>query len=309
MRSIGLLLLGFFFWQCSDDTSLPENHGQNRLSIAVRGGEDLADFIGSLKIYAFRSDGTEDYVFYRMLADLDKQAIRNLQQAGVSGENATKPRLLNVELPVGDYRLYLIGNTGPAPGVPLEEGITRPEAVYLKYPEDGLYWSYFLGSSFLSVGESARNVPVELDRVVSRVFLKIQGIPEAIDTIRISVENIAGQVSLEKEYSGAVSTPEETFQIKHDPQFLYDTLLFDAFTFPSVEGSSVLKLLFYAKSGEIREKKIPLQLLPDRYVYMTAGIDHAWGALLSFEFTFLYFFAWDWRNMVLPDFSLKAEEI
>lgn len=309
MKCIWVVIFCMVLGACSEDnSSLPADKGQVRLSMTIQGIYDFPTYIRTLTVYAFRQNEKGEYVFHAVLADLDEQEIRDLEQGKAPGENDTEARLLNRELPIGNYRLYFVANTRISTDVPLQTGITRPSQVYLLYPEEGLFWPFFLGESAVVAGETVQTVPVELHRVVSRIFLKLMGIPEQIDKIRMSVGNVAGKLTLEGEKMQPIHTREIVFIMKNEDVYLQDTALFEIFTFPTVGKESELKLVFLSRSGEERIKNIPVQLLPDRYLYLTAEINSGCDALLSFDFTCVLFFAWDWRDIELPEFPLKPRK-
>lgn len=309
MKCIWVVIFCMMLGACSEDTSsVLTDQGRVRLSMAIQGIYDFPTYIRTLTVYAFRQNEKGEYVFHAVLADLDEQEIRALRQGKSPGENYTESRLLNKELPVGNYRLYFVANTRAGTEAPLQTGITRPSQVYLLYPEEGLVWSFFLGEAAVIAGETVQTVPVELHRVVSRIFLKLMGVPEQIDKIRMSVGNVAGKLTLEGERIQPIRTEEIVFTMKNEDLYIQDTVLFEIYTFPTIGEESELKLVFLSRSGEERIKNIPIQLLPDRYLYLTAEINSGCDALLSFDFTCVLFFVWDWRDIELPEFPLKPRK-
>lgn len=301
-----ILLCGIGMIGCSDPLS-PYTAGSNvvRFSMAFQSINDFPTSIGLLTIYAFKENEKGKYVFYRKLAELNRDAIRQLETAPSPGENYTESRLFPAELTVGNYRLYVVGN-GQVEGVEsLQVGVSEPFDLYFTYPENGLYWAYFLGEAEVNAENDNPVVQIELHRVVSRVFLKLYSVPYQIDIVRMSIKNMVSRIHLNGMYSGITHSRQEIFKMKNESVYLQDTILFDLYTFPSAQDSSRLELIFQAKNGQERTKWIPLQLEPDRYLYLTGEVNSACGALVSFEFSCVYFFVWDWRNIVLPEFPLK----
>lgn len=309
MRYILLFLIGILLAACSDDTSsLPANRKMIRLSMSTRGIYDFATYIRELQIFAFKQNTKGEYVFYDKLADLNEQEIRELQEGKTPGTTYTESRLLDTELGLGNYRFYFVGNARAESEGILQEGITRPAEVWLSYPEAGLSLPYFLGQTETEVGDVIETVAVELHHVVSRLFIKIDGIPLQIDTIRMSVKNIDRRITLEGEYSEPGDAPAEVFIVKNEKPNQQVTAMFDLYIFPSAGETSEIELVFHARNGEERTKFVPVELLPDRYVNLSATVNSSCGALLSFDFTCVYFFAWDWRDIVWPDFPLIPQK-
>lgn len=291
---------------CSDSSALyPSGPKEVHLSMSFQSISDFPASIGLLTIYAFKENEQGKYVFYRKLAELDRNAIRQLETAPPPDENYTESRLFHSELAWGNYRFYVIGNGQVKGTESLRVGVSEPFDLYFTYPEDGLYWAYFLGKAEMKAESVNLTVPIELHRVVSRVFLKLYSVPYQIDIVRMSIKNMVSRIHLDERYSGITHSEQQVFKMKNENVYLQDTILFDLYTFPSARDSSSLELIFQAKNGQEKTKQIPIQLEPDRYLYLTAEINSACGALVSFEFSCVYFFPWDWRNIVLPEFPLK----
>lgn len=309
MRYILFFLTGILLAACADETSsLPANRRMVRLSMSTRGIYDFATYIRELQIFAFKQNTKGEYVFYDKLADLNEQEIRELEEGKSPGTTYTESRLLDTELGVGNYRFYFVGNARAESGGVLQEGVTPPAEVWLSYPETGLPLPYFLGQTETKVGDVIETVAVELHHVVSRLFIKIDGVPLEIDTIRMSVKNIDRRITLEGEYSEPGDAPAEVFIVKNEKTDQQITAMFDLYIFPSAGETSEIELVFHARNGEERTKYVPVELLPDRYVNLFATVNSSCGALLSFDFTCVYFFAFDWRDIVWPDFPLIPQK-
>lgn len=303
---IGILLFCIGISGCTDELSSSSGTTNYvRISMALQGINDFSDYIGYLTIYAFRENSKGEYVFYRKLAELNRNDINKLESAVPPGENYTESKLFHSELPLGNYRLYVIGNAQVERREASPAGDAVPANFYFTYPEDGLYWAYFLGKKDIQAGSNSQIVRIELHRIVSRILLKLYSIPYQIDTIRMTLKDIAYRIHLDGTYSGTTQSEQHVFRMKNEDVYLQDTIFFDMFTFPSARDSSELELIFQAKNGQKRYKSVPVKLDPDHYLYLTGRINSACGALLSFEFSCVYFFAWDWRNIVLPEFPLK----
>ncbi len=301
------IFIGCFclFLSCSDDKiDIPTDGGPVRLSMTVSGFSDFETYIRSLIVYAFRQEESGEYFYYKVLADLDAAGIRQLESASSGGGNG-EVKWLNTELPPGNYRLFLAGNVRPQ-GEP-EVGVSKPEDLRLIYPREGLFWSYFLGQGDVKAEGTAVSVSIELKRAVSRLFVKLSGIPWQIDRITLSLRGVAGEIGLDGTLFSA-SVVEETFQMKNEDVYLQDTVLFDVFSFPSVGKSSALNFIFYSKSGEERIKTVEISLLPDKYLYLTGEVNEEEGGLLTYSISFIFLLVLDWVDIQLPDFSLKPVE-
>lgn len=308
MKKIGVLIVFFFsLFSCSDSTPKvsPEQKSFVKINMATTGLYNFENYIRTLQLYAFREEAGK-FVFYRVLADWDTEDLQQLESASSDGGEHKDTKLFYTELPVGNYRVYGVGNVRPVGS--LKAGSSTPEDVYLEYPEGGIHWSYFLGEADVRAGETAIAVTLSLQRIVSRLFVRVNAVPWQIDTVKLSVGNIATKIAL----NGSLGTDTQeltyVFTVKAQNMYESDTAIFDFYTFPTVGTASELNFIFHSRSGEERIKSTEVYLRPDKYLQLTADINGTPGSLLSFDISFIYFLAWDWRDIELPDFSLKPDE-
>lgn len=102
-----ILLCGIGMIGCSDPLS-PYTAGSNvvRFSMAFQSINDFPTSIGLLTIYAFKENEKGKYVFYRKLAELNRDAIRQLETAPSPGENYTESRLFSASL-LSEITVYM----------------------------------------------------------------------------------------------------------------------------------------------------------------------------------------------------------
>lgn len=298
-----LVLVGLcFVAACSDDADdTKQSSGNLRLAMAVETSGSLNMYIRSLSVYAFRRQENGTYVFFRSLAELNGEDIQNLEERQ---EKAVSSKILHIELPVGNYRLYVVGNAA----VKREEGGTSPSEFYMQNPGTDLVISGFVGEAETSVGETLATVPVVLKRVVSRLYVSIEEIPYQIDSVMITMNGLADRIYLDGTPGGKEREVSYTYLVKNETVYTTYDLHSDFLTFPSLADGSVLNLTFLSRSGEKRTKAIDVQMVPNRYVYIRARIGYGEDALLSYDYSVLYFFAWDWRDIDLPGFVLNPYE-
>lgn len=287
---------------CSDEpVKPPVETGYLHMRMAAVGSGKLDIYIQSLQVYAFLQNDSGKYVFYKKIAELSKDEISALTD-GSSEENHTLAKLLTIQLPVGMYRFYFVGNAGVKGE--MEEGVTLPSSLYIPYPEGGLMDSYFLGEARAEVGGQAQDVPVVLRRTISRLFMKISDIPSQIDSVYVSLKNVAGRITLEGGLEGEPVSVDYAYLVKRENVYSTYTLLVDFSSFPTLGETGNLDLTFLSRSGERRIKTIEVHLIPDKYLYLTAEINRGEDGLLNFDFLLTLFYGWDWNNINGPDFVL-----
>lgn len=88
-----------------------------------------------------------------------------------------------------------------------------------------------------------------MHHVVSRLFIKIDGVPLEIDTIRMSVKNIDRRITLEGEYSEPGDAPAEVFIVKNEKPHQQVTALFDLYIFHLPEKHLKLNWCFMPGTG------------------------------------------------------------
>lgn len=303
MRRIGELLTVFLLVACSATDVETSQENRVNLNMATVGAGNFGDYIRSLSIYAFRLTASGDYVYSRTLADLDAAGIAALTD--VPGQGNAK--LYNTSLAVGTYELYFVGNgTGNIEGN-FQEGITRPEDILLKGNPSGLDNIYFLGKRNIRVvTDLASPVSVTLNRVVSKLVVILDGVPEQIVSIRLAVGNIATAYRLSGETASGSTTIEKTFKHAGATTNRPDTVVYELLMLPAVGIDSPFHITFQAENGQEKTKEMPpLKLLPNKYVRVTATISDAPGSLVSFEVAVNVLIFDFWSDEILPDFPIK----
>lgn len=274
-----------------------------RLMMATVGVANFEDYIHSLTVYAFRKESGGNYFYHSTLADLDSRGIEEL--TGLSDRGDTK--LLKTELPVGTYEIYLVGNGRGQISGGLQAGITLPHNIRLNGNSGGLDEAYFLGKTTIRVVTSTITpVPVTLDRAVSKLLLVLYDLPAQVDSVRLSLTDIAGSVGIDGSLPEQGQTAGKAFAHLAPPLAAKDSVVYELLTLPAVGGSSPFYLTFHTPSGQEKTKEMaPLSLLPDKFVQITAKINDAPGALLSFDVAVNTLIVDSWFPDSLPDFSLK----
>lgn len=288
---------------CLDEpVKSPVESGYLHLSLAVEGNGKLDNYVQSLSVYAFQQNTNGEYVFYKKIAELSKDEISELAD-GNSDENHTLAKLLRIELPIGWYRFYFVGNADVEVDREPEPGVTLASSFYILYPDTGLYDSYFLGETAAEVGGVA-DISVILRRTVSRLFMKIEDIPSQIDSVYVSLKNVAGSITIAGSLGDDTVSIDCVYLVKRENVYSTYTLLVDLMSFPTLKGEGRLDLTFLSLSGERRTKIIDVNLQPDKYLYLSAKINREDNSLLSFDVLLTLFFGWDWRTINGQDFVL-----
>lgn len=302
---IGVL---FLFTACAEHSSeIPEASRAVKLNMAVEGIDKFEQYIHSLTVYAFKKSDGDSYRFYRVLAELDGNDIRQLADGGRPGDNFTTSKVLEVEIEAGDYQFYFVANTQAFVENSFQPGVTSPEEVQLLYPAEGLYNSYFLGKSTVIAGGESDATSVVLQRVVSGLLLWVYGVPDLIDTVFLQVTGMARAITLDGRMSSPGASVEHAFIVKDTNVGETNTAIFDLLSFPTMEEDAGLKLVFRSRMGVEKTKMIPLVLQSDKYVEIKGKISSEDGALLSFDIIIQYFLPIDWHDIKLPDFVLKPQ--
>lgn len=280
---------------------IPEEVGLT-LRMATEGADRFENYIHSLKIYAFRllADGT--YVYDKTLATLDSAGISALQDGSSKGDS----KFFETQLGVGKYKLFFIGNANGHLEEELQEGITLPEEVVIPGVPEGEKNVYFLGNVPVTlVTGSIRPVRVTLSRAVSKLILVLKEVPSQLDSVRISLGNIAAHVGIDGSLGMESMEVQHSYRLDSIGVYEKDTVVCQLMTLPTLSGSSPFQLTFKNYLGLEKTKEMPpLVFQPDKYIRVTGTINDDPGAFLSFDVVIYYFIFDYWQDLVLPDFTL-----
>lgn len=300
---IGLLLFGI---GCSNGKiKQPETTGMD-LKLAIEGPVRFEDYIHSLNIYAFRKLADNSYVYDRTMAELNGTEIADLQDASANGNS----KIFRMNIPVGTYEIYMVGNIPGSLSAAWTEGVTTPSEAKTPTnlpPQDSVF---FLGSTtVVVVTDQQPPVAVTLKRAVSKLVLVLYGVPVQIDSVSMSLGNLASAISLDGSLSGEPRQINRSFVVRKTPATVKDTIVGEIITLPSLAGGSPLQLTFYAGNGQEKVKDMPLQvLLPDKYLRVVGVISDNPGGLLSFEVNMNFVLVDNFLDKTLPDFVLNQQE-
>lgn len=288
---------------CCSDPKLeqPGEVGLN-LQMATEGISRFEDYIHSLDVYAFRKKADNSYVYYRTLAQLDAAGVAGLQDASTQGD----AKLFDADLAVGTYEVYFVGNAAGHLAGSLVEDVTTPGELMIQGNAGGQDSVYFLGKLSTIITSDQRPLDqITLSRVASKLVLVVYGVPEQIDSVSLSLSNLASQFSIDGTFSGEAKSVYKNFLVRKAENIQKDTIVGEVITLPSLAGGSPLQLTFYARNGQQKVKTMPLQILqPNKYIRVAAIINDNPGGLLSFEVNLKLFLFDYWLEESLPDFVL-----
>ena len=309
MKNVIILYFLIALIGCSDNPieSRPSDRSL-KLDMALEGVYRFESYINSLTIYAFAEQGDGKYVYYATLAELNQADINGLAPGSSGGgSNLTNSKLLEAQLPAARYRIYIVANVQPDASGGFVQGVTRPEDVFMAFPQDGLFNSYFSGQTDADVGNGSTTIPIVLHRVISQVFLKLEGIPSQLETVTLLITNIANKVYIDGSLSKDAITVSEVYKVKVENSGEFSSAFFQQYTFPTTGTISDIQLLFLSKSGEKDTVTLTKSmLLPDKYLQLNAEINHDFGSTLSFNVNVTFFRTHNWRDVELPDFPLNG---
>ena len=276
------------------------------LQMATEGASRFEDYIHSLNIYAFRKTAGGTFVYARTLAELDAGEIAALNDASVKGDS----KFFQTDLAIGTYELYAVGNANGHLKGELIEDVTTPAELMITGEATGPDSVYFYGyASARVVTEYSSPLKIELKRAVSKVVLVLYEVPVQIRKVRMTLGNIAQEVSINGRLSPESKTVSQDFEVKGHAGGQKDTIVGEMVTLPSLSNGATMQLTFYTENGREKTKEMPvLNLLPDKYIRVTGKINDNPGALLSFEVKYRLFLFDYWLDRVLPDFVLEREE-
>lgn len=303
MKYYSVFLCWIVLLLCCSDPKLeqPEEAGLS-LQMATEGISRFEDYIHSLDVYAFRKKGDNSYVYHRTLAQLDAAGVAGLKDASTQGD----AKLFDAELAVGTYEIYFVGNAAGRLSGSLVEEVTTPGELTIQGNAGGQDSVYFLGKLSTTIVSDQRPLDrIILSRVASKLVLVVYGVPEQIDSVSLSLGNLATQFSIDGTFSGEAKSVNKTFLVRKAETIQKDTIVGEVVTLPSLAGGSPLQLTFYARNGQQKVKTMPVQALqPNKYIRVAAIINDNPGGLLSFEVNLKLFLFDYWLAENLPDFVL-----
>lgn len=301
------LLFGWMVWTgCSQKNIEMPEEGRFSLQLATAEASRFEDYIHSLNVYAFRKTAEETFVYAATLAELEAADIAALADGSERGNS----KILPIDLAVGTYAVYAVGNAAGFLRGSLTEDLTRPEDLFIYGPENGEDSIYFLGHTVAQmVTEFMSPVSIELNRAVSKLVLVLYGVPGQVKTVDMTLGNLAQGINLAGGLTPESKTITRSYPVKPLNGAEKDTLSGAVVTLPSLGKGATMRLSFYAEDGEEVSKEMPLQtLLPDKYVRVSGHIDDKPGALLSFEVKFRLIMYDYWLDRDLPNFVLESKE-
>lgn len=281
----------------------PEETGV-RLQMATEGAERFEDYIHTLNIYAFRRQADGSYVYYRTVNLLNQEEIAGLKDGSADGNS----KYLEMNLPVGSYELYMVGNVPLNPADGWVEGTTIPAEAEIKGNLHGQDSVCFVGKAGVRVdGSWGTPLKVTLNRVVSKLVLVLYDVPVQIDSVRLILRNLATGFNITGLPVGAGKEIVQNYPVRNMAAGK-DTIVGELVTLPSLPGGSPLQLTFYAKNGQQKTKEMPIQtLLPNKYVRIVGVVNDSPGGLLSFEINVKLLLTDYFYKQSLPDFVIKKE--
>lgn len=291
---------------CSDP-SLKQSEDTNlNLRLATTGASRFEDYIHTLNIYAFKKTGSGGFVYAETLAELDAEGITGLQD----GSAKRDAKLFNMNLEVGTYQIFMIGNAAGRLSANWTEGITTPAEVVISGNPGGQDSVFFLGHVETVISSSFRPpVPVTLNRIVSKLVFVLYGVPVQIDSVRLNLGNLASEVSIDGTFTGTGKMFVKSYPVRKNTAGVKDTIVGEVVTLPSLAGGSPCQLIFYSRNGQKRVKEMPVQtLLPDKYLRMVGIMNDNPGGLLDFEVKLKSYLVDYWYDKTLPDFVIDRQE-
>lgn len=303
MRNLFSICLLVLLGACTTKKITPPEGAAFSLQMSTEGADKFENYIHSLTVYAFRLLADGSYVYNRTIAVLDSADIVALRDGSAKGDS----KLLDMQLPVGKYKLFFIGNAnGKISGSP-EVGVTLPQELTVSAQTTGEENVYFLGSiDAVLIGVFIPPLHVILTRTVSKLILILYEVPSEIKSVRLSLGNISSSIGIDGSLSGQAVNVQQTFGLDSIGVFEKDTVVCQILTMPSISGSSPFNLTFQTYHGQEKTKEMqPLAFLPNKYIRLTAIIKDDPGAFLSFDVV-VYYLIFDFlQDIQLPDFPLN----
>lgn len=306
MKYIGCIACILFIVTCSNKKIDPPESREGNFRMTVEGADRFENYIHDLSVYAFRKTAAGKYVYDKTIAELNETEIRNLQDASAKGNAKYYPFTIGV----GTYDFYFIGNAAGRMNTEWEEGVTSPEDICIAGNTAGTDNVYFLGHTIETVVTEYRPaVAVTLNRLMSKLVFVLYGVPVQIDSVVVSLGNLASAVCWDGKLKGPGREITQGYTMARNNGQQKDTLVGEFLTLPSLEGGASFRILFRTVNGQEKQKEMPAQvLLPDRYARVTGIIENSPEGLLNFEVKFRFILFDYWLDYPLPDFILKPQK-
>ena len=292
----------FLLAACTTPKIEPPEQTNLNVRMAVEGADKFEHYIQSLTIYAFRRTADQTYVYDSTLAVLDSAGIAVLEGGGGTGYD----KVFKMNVAVGDYRLFFVGNANGRIEGKLIPGVTLPQEIVIPGRDDGNEDIYFLGNVYVRiVTEFMEPVSITLSRAVGKLILVLRQVPAQLDSIRMQIGHIASEIGIDGTVSETSTTIRKAWKLDSINAELKDTVVLQAVTMPTMTTSSPFQLTFITQAGQEKTKDMPpLIFRPDKYIRLTATINDDPGAWLSFNLAVTYFIIDYWGNKYLPDIPL-----
>lgn len=305
MRNKSIICLLFLLAACTTKKIEPPEQTNLNVQMAAEGADRFEHYIHSLTIYAFRRIADQTYVYDLTLAVLDSAGIAALEEGGGTGNK----KVFKMNVPVGNYRLFFVGNADGRIEGELIPGVTLPQEIVIPGRDDGDENIYFLGNvNARIVSEFMEPISVTLSRAVGKLIFVLRQVPAQLDSIRMQIGGIASEIAIDGTLSETPTTIRKTWKLDSINAELKDTIVLQALTMPTITTSSPFQLTFITQAGQEKTKDMPpLIFQPDKYIRLTATINDDPGALLSFNLTVTYFIFDYWENKYLPDMPLTPD--
>lgn len=161
----------FLLAACTTPKIEPPEQTNLNVRMAVEGADKFEHYIQSLTIYAFRRTADQTYVYDSTLAVLDSAGIAVLEGGGGTGYD----KVFKMNVAVGDYRLFFVGNANGRIEGKLIPGVTLPQEIVIPGRDDGNEDIYFLGNVYVRiVTEFMEPVSITLSRAVGKLILVLR---------------------------------------------------------------------------------------------------------------------------------------
>ena len=306
MRYIAWLACLLLVVACSDKKVESPEGVEGNFRMAVEGAGRFEDYIHDLSVYAFRKTATGTYVYDKTIAELDAANISALKNASAKGNAKYYPFTIGV----GTYDLYFVGNAAGKISSGWQEGVTTPEEIWIEGNAGGTDSVYFLGHTVETIAtEYGPPVEVTLNRMVSKLIVVLYGVPVQIDSVGVTLGNLASAVSLDGKLKGPGREIVRKYGVSRIADNQKDTIVGEFLTLPSLEGGASFRILFHTVNGQEKQKEMPAQeLLPNRYTRVVGIIEDSEEGLLNFEVKLRYVLFDYWLDHQLPDFILKPRK-
>lgn len=303
MRWILLIVMGSLGISCSDKKLRQPGETNLEVRMLTDGAERFEEYIHSLNIYAFRKQSDDSYVYFQTIAQLNEKEIAGLEDGSANGNS----KYFKMNLPIGIYEIYMLGNVSRDLASDWVEEVTTPADCRIEGNAHGEDSVCFLGNIQVKIIASPSSpLKVTLNRIVSKLVLVLYEVPIQIDSVRLVLGNLATDFSLDGTPGGMGKEIVRNYSVRKTTSTVKDTLVGEIVTFPSLTGGSPLQLTFYAANGQEKVKDMPIQtLLPNKYLRVVGVVSDTPGGLLNFELNVKVYLSDYFLERPLPDFVLN----